>query len=529
VTFAGTGQLLRLVLRLERRAFPIWIAVFTLTPPMVAAAFESLYPDPASLEQAAQAVGGNAAFTALLGEVYAATVGGLTAWRIGTVAALFAGIFSALTVIRHTRVEEETGRYELFGSMPIGRHAPLAAAVLATLGANLAFAIGATVGLLAAGQPAEGSVALGLAFGLTGWAFTGVGLLAAQVTDSSRAARMIASSVLGAAFLLRMLGDSADGFGWASWVSPLGWGGQLKAFADEAWWVVVLPIGLALVTLALAARVAMRRDIGAGLLRTRAGVAEAAGSFDSPWALAWRLQRGVLLAWAIGVAVFGTVMGGVAPGVVDLGGGSEQFREILERMGGTEVLTDAFIAGVVGMFGMGVTAYAILAILRLRTEEVELRAEPVLATGVTRTQWLLSHAAFAVGGTAIIMVVFGISAGVTFGVIEGDVPTQVARVLSAALVQLPATLTLAGLAVALVGWLPAHVGWSWGALAAAFLVSFLGAILGLDQVFLDLSPFTHTPQLPVAEFTVLPVALLSAVAVGLGVAGWFGLLQRDIA
>ena len=40
-----------------------------------------------------------------------------------------------LLVVRHTRAEEETGRAELVGAGVVGRHAPLAAALI-TAGAR---------------------------------------------------------------------------------------------------------------------------------------------------------------------------------------------------------------------------------------------------------------------------------------------------------------------------------------------------------------------------------------------------------
>ena len=72
---------------------------------------------------------------------------------------------SVLTVVRHTRTEEETGRLELIGATVVGRYAPLTAALLAVGLANLAVAVLVALGLIGVGLPAAGSVALGLAIG----------------------------------------------------------------------------------------------------------------------------------------------------------------------------------------------------------------------------------------------------------------------------------------------------------------------------------------------------------------------------
>ena len=47
--------------------------------------------------------------------------------------------------------------------------------------------------------------------------------------------------MLGLAFLLRAVGDSTTGARWLSWLSPIGWAQQLRPFAGERWWVLVLP------------------------------------------------------------------------------------------------------------------------------------------------------------------------------------------------------------------------------------------------------------------------------------------------
>ncbi|GGL51185.1 hypothetical protein [Planomonospora parontospora] len=63
------------------------------------------------------------------GPIYDASVGGLTAWTLGSSLALIGGLISILLVIRHTRVEEETGRRELLASGVIRRRPVVGAGV----------------------------------------------------------------------------------------------------------------------------------------------------------------------------------------------------------------------------------------------------------------------------------------------------------------------------------------------------------------------------------------------------------------
>jgi ABC-2 type transport system permease protein len=209
--------------------------------------------------------------------------------------------------------------------------------------------------------------------------------------------------------------------------------------------------------------------------------------------------------------------------------GSPQLADLIARLGGVAALRDTYIAASLSMFAVAASAYAIQATLRLRTEEVGLRAEPLLATAVGRLPWVASHLAFAVFGPAVVLVVLGLSTGLTAGAATGDVGGQLPRVLAGAVVQLPAVWVLAGLAVAVFGLLPRlAAGISWAALAVCVLLVLVGQLLQLDQRVLDLAPFTHIPRMPGADFTATPLIWLLAIAAVLTAAGVVGFRRRDI-
>ncbi len=154
---AGTGALIRLILRRDRIVLPIWIVLVALLAIGIAASFAELYPTAQALQAAADEVAGSPAVVALLGPVFAPTLGGLTAWRWTMQGVFLVGLASLLTVIRHTRTEEETGRRELLGATVVGRQAPLSAALMVTLGADLVLAGIVAGGLISVGLPAAGA------------------------------------------------------------------------------------------------------------------------------------------------------------------------------------------------------------------------------------------------------------------------------------------------------------------------------------------------------------------------------------
>ena len=525
--FAGTGVLVRLMLRRDRIILPLWVVVLALLPVTVASTLAGLYPTVAERQAYADILTTNPAFLALYGPVFGSGLGALTAWRLtGTL--LLVGLASLLTVIRHTRAEEEAGRRELLGATVVGRQAPLVAALFVTFGANLALGALVAVGLVAYGLPAPGSVALGIAWAAFGWTFAAVAAVTAQVTEGARAARGIAIAVLGVCYLLRAVGDAGER-NWLSWLSPFGWAQRLRPFADERWWVFALSVGLAAVLIGAALALSSRRDLGSGLLLTRPGPAAGAPWLRSPLALAWRLQRGSLIAWTFGFGVFGAMLGNIAQGAVEVVGDNPQLRGVIEQLGGSSGLADVYFAAVMGILGLVASGYTIGATLRLRSEEASGRVEPVLAAAVTRTRWATSHLLFALAGPAVVLATAGLAAGLAYGLSSGDVGRELPRVLGAAVAQLPAVWVLAGVATAIFGVLPrfaAPVGW--GALAACVLLEELGRLLQLNERVLDLSPFTHLPKLPGGEVSAAPLVWLTLAAVTLAAVGILGLRRRDV-
>jgi polyether ionophore transport system permease protein len=530
-TLTGTGKLIRLILRRDRVLMPLWILCFGVLMIAIASSFAGLFPTAGARQEYADASAANAGFVALYGRLDGASLGELVTWRAGFYPVLV-GLVSLLTVIRHTRTEEETGRRELVGATVVGRHAGLAAALAAALGANLVMAGVVALCLIGQHLPAAGSVALGLQFAAAGWAFAAVGAVAAQLTAGAGGARGIAVGVLGAAWLLRVVGDVSGQAGgslaFLSWLSPIGWAHRIRPYGDERWWVLALPAALAALLAVAAVALSARRDVGAGLLPPRPGPATAAPWLRTPLALAWRLHRGLLAGWTAGFAAVGVVLGGAGGSVDGMVAGNQRLADIFTRMGGRTGLVDAYLAAVMGILGLLAAAYAVQATLRLRSEETGGRAEPLLATAVGRLRWAGSHLVFSALGSAAALAAAGLTTGLTYGLSAGGVGHDLPRVLAGAVVQLPAVWVLAAVAVALAGLLPRLAPAAWGALAVCLLLGLVGAALQLDQWLLDLSPFTHIPRIPGGEPSAAPLGVLVAVAVALTAAGLVGMRRRDI-
>ncbi len=183
----------------------------------------------------------------------------------------------------------------MIGATAVGRYAGLAAALGVAAGANLVLTALVALTLAGFGEPAAGSVAAGAAVGVTGLAFAAIAAVTAQVAQSARTANGIAATAIGAAFVVRGLGDALGRVGpsgytvtsaWPSWLSPIGWATRVHPFAGDRWWVLAAPLMLTCAGVMTAFVLTAHRDVGMGMIAARPGPVRAAARLLSPLA-AW--------------------------------------------------------------------------------------------------------------------------------------------------------------------------------------------------------------------------------------------------
>ena len=134
----GTRALLATNLRRDKLLLPVCAATFAGVAGSSAAATAGVYPDAASRTLAAELLNATPALVAMFGRVYEPSLGAIGLIKLTGLGTAMVGLFALLVVIRHTRADEELGRYELLAGGSIGRFASLAASlVTAAIGAVL--------------------------------------------------------------------------------------------------------------------------------------------------------------------------------------------------------------------------------------------------------------------------------------------------------------------------------------------------------------------------------------------------------
>jgi ABC-2 type transport system permease protein len=535
--FTGTMRLVRLALRRDRITLPAWILGMAGFLAATTAMFEDNYAKhPLLLEPDTRIVVENPGMR-VLGLVTGPSVGGYTLHRDALTLAVLAAVMSVLAVVRHTRQAEELGREEMLGAGVVGRYASLAAAVIVALAANVGLAVMLGLGMVVAGQPAVGSLVAGTSIALVGVAFTGVAGVTSQLASTTRGAIGLAGAALGVAFMLAGLGnmlgtvDSAAlrvTSSWPAWLSPIGWGQQMRPFADNLWW----PLGLAVLVMACLCSLSLvlirRRDVGRGMWPERRGAPHARPALLSPAGLVWRLQRGALLGWAIGLLGFGLVFGALGEQIVGLEGDATEWYA---SFGGDADLLGAYWASMVQMAGMAVAIYVVTLLLRLHHDEAQGTLESVLATAVSRLRWLGAYAVNALAGAVVLILGFAVAMGITGGQVLGGTASLLRDLVGAALVQLPAIGVLGAAVVVMVILLPRwSVGASWALVVSSIFVGpMFGPSLRLPTWLQDLSPFAHVPNAPAVALSAEPILGLILACVLLAAAGALLLRRRNLA
>ncbi|RIQ21091.1 ABC transporter permease [Jiangella rhizosphaerae] len=525
-TLTGTVTLIRFILRRDRVRLPIWIGAIVLLVVGSLPTFPETYPTQADRQARAELLD-NPATVALTGPAYGTddyTFGAMTANELLLWVAITMGLMSILLMVRHTRAEEETGRTELLRAGVLGRHAGTTAAFTVVAGANVL--IGLLLGVLMPSALDELSVSSSLLFGAAvasvGLVFAGVGALTAQVTEHARAASGLGVAVLGAAFSLRAIGDvGAEAL---SWLSPIGWAQRTKVYVDDRWWPLLIALAVTALLVAVAYATTSRRDVGAGLVQARPGSPRAGARLSSPLGLALRLQRGGLIGWGAGLIVFGLAYGSLASSIEEFVSDNSTLQDVLGDAG---TLIDGFMALVVQMLALLAAAYGLTAVVRLRNEETAGRAEPVLATAVSRVRFAASHLVIAMGGSLLLMLGGGLGLALTASLALDD-GSMFGKLLGASVAHMPGIWLITAVAVALVGLVPHLVHLSWIVLTYAVIVGMLAGFFQFPDWVMKISPLDAASPLPGGDLGTVAVVIMGVLAVALIWIGLLGFRRRDL-
>ena len=151
--WTGLGSLLRLALRRDRVRLSVWVAALTLMMVYAPNAIKLAYPEEAQRQARVNLMKTPAAMI-MGGPMFGGNetdLGAMMANELMLTMIVAASILSILTVIRHTRAEEESGAAELVMSSVVGRFARTHAALILVGGVNAVLAVTMTLAMASTG------------------------------------------------------------------------------------------------------------------------------------------------------------------------------------------------------------------------------------------------------------------------------------------------------------------------------------------------------------------------------------------
>ena len=519
---------MRLYARLTRRGLVLLVVALVIYTVVEAVSYVQTYPDQAARERLAE-FGDQPAVRMLQGIPHAVdTIGGFVVWDGGWFIQAVIGVWAILVTSRLLRGEEESARAELVGAGGASGAALSASGLIVVLLGCVVAGVGVFASIVVPSDDLVGALLFGAGVAGFGAVMAGATAVAAQLVGVRRRAAAIGAAFFGIAFVLRMIANSGDDRAWVGWLSLFGWMDRLQPFGENNAYVLLI-YGVVLAGLAWSAiTLRARRDLGSALWSREGDVRTRLLLLQSPIRFAWRLTWGVLLAWAVGIGLYSFFVGTLIKAMGDALADDPTYEGYLEVIGLSKTeIYGGMVAVMTVIIGLVISLYAAWRIGAVRNEEDSDRAEHLLTRPLTRSRWLGGHVLLATASVIALSLVNALAMWV--GGALTDAPIGFVDMLEASANLIPVILLFGGIAVAMFGLAPRlTIAIPAGAVAVAYVLSFIGPALDLPGWVTGMSPFYHVSLVPVDDYELMQGMVMLTLAVAATAVGWTAFNRRDV-
>lgn len=531
----GLWTMIRLILRRDRVKLPLLVGGFVLTLVSMIPLLQDVYGDEESLTTMYATFGANPAGLFMTGPMDEPTFGAFMVLETLIWWGVALAFINVLLVVRHTRHNEEIGAQELLLSGQLHRASSLMAVLVVALGMNALIVLGLASGMetMSPEWSTGQSWLYAVAMGAFGFAWAAIAAIVVQLVESGRSANGMLAALIGGGFIVRGIGDfmgKVDASGihqpaWASNFSPFGWLQATRPLTEPDWMPLALFAGFSVAATTFGFVLLAQRDVGAGLLPSRKGSVRASNFLASPLGLTLYLQKGVFIGWFMAVLVMVGTIGVLVPQMSDVFDSSDSMRQTIQAIGGTGALVPTFMSAMMAIVCLMVFAYVLHGLGRLRGEEASGHLESLLATKLSRLQWICLHAGVVLAGGLIMLAATGFTLAVLANALS-EYNFNVGDYTLASLSYAPVVLAFTALYVVLFGLLPRLAsGVTWLYFGFIAFALWLGPIVQLDQVIMNFSILEHFSAPPAEDIKMLPLAITSVAGLAMlaiGLTAWRG-------
>ena len=514
--------------RLLRRGAAIVVAVSAGMSALVVAQHRSLFGDSFDASTL-ESLAGSPAIRVMFGTPVALDdPGGFTVWRTGTPVALLVAVWAALTMIRISRGEEESGRWDLLLAGPRRLTGLVALALSVGLACCAVVGLAVSAAMIVSGASVTGAVCYGAGLAMVGAGAAALGALAGQLVPDRRRAAAGAGAVIGAGYLVRMVADGIDTLHWLSWTTPFGLLSLSQPFALNRPAPLVIMV-LAAVMLAAAALISSaHRDLNAGVIPLRSRHRARPGWFRSLGRFAAGRTVGPVLAWGAGLGLYFLVVGLLASAVTTFLAENPAFAAMAAQAGfGSLVTVEGFVAALYALLAIPLGLFAAGRVGASASDEETRRLTMVFAAPVSRTRWFLAEIMSAAAGTVALALTAGLASWLGTRAVGAEL--GLGSAVAGTVNVVPVAILGLSFAVLALGWVPKAV-LPIGAIpvAGGFLLQVLADSLQWPEVVKDLSPFAHLGAVPYESVDWLGGLVMTGVAAALALVGLYGFRRRDL-
>jgi len=508
----------------------IWFIILIPLTTIVALAFENLYGNPLEMAGMAETMQ-NPAMVAMVGPIFDINnyhMGAMMGQMMLLFTILAVAAMNIFLVIRHTRKDEEAGRIEVIRSLPVGKHSTLLSTMIVCIIINAAFSILTTLGLALSNVDTidfAGSLLYGASLGISGLFFGAVAALFAQLSSTSRGALSYSFIFMGIAYLVRAVGDVSINI--LSYISPLGLVLRTQVYVSNYWWPLLIILGETLIVIGLAFYLNSYRDLGAGIIAAKPGRKEAKNSLLSPLGLTLRLLKNTLIGWGITITILGATYGSIFGDIEKFVEGSEMLKQMFLYEGATHTFAEQFMTTILILYSIMITIPIIIILFKVRTEEKKGRLEHLYAKKISRTQVLFNYFIITIVSSIIFIALYSIGLWWAALMVMTE-PIALSTVITGAMVYLPAIWLIIGFGMLLIAYAPKWTSIIWGYLGFAFFVVYLGKLLKMPAWLESVAIYGNIPKMPVEEFKIMPLIILTILAVIMFVISFYGYQKRDL-
>lgn len=435
------------------------------------------------------------------------------------------GLFGIMIASSISRKMEDQGLLEYVTSAGITRQGIFGSQLVIGIGMNLL--LGAVIfgGLTIMNIDSfgfSGNLLYALGTSLFGLLFFVITLVLAQLLPASEWSFGVSLSLLMLFYLYRASTDVINTD--YSVISPYHWLSRLEVYSSNiyAW---LWPFAIILVLIAAAWVLFARRDLDDAYLKF--DLHKKTRNIRSYPRLQMAGMKVLVISWMIGMILIGFSYGSIFGDLDSFIGDNPFLAQAMEGESGTNPLIQ-FVSTLILLTAVIGAVPALMISSRIMTEEKSSRLELLMSTRIPRAAMLNFHGIYAalIGVLAIFLAMVSMYAA---SMAAEDIDITFGDYMMAAVNYASPTVLFVGLSMLLIGLsMKLHIV-AWLYLLYSFMVNYLGVIVGIDEVWQQVTPFYFLAEVPSENIEWVPWLIILGIGIVLGLAGLACFRRRDVA